>query len=190
MPWMAACQALQSMGFPRQEHWSGLPFSHPEDPSWPRDWTHTSCISCTGRQIPYHCTTWKGVRGNRREEWNKNASDVEWNTRGCNVEDQSRQVGAVTFWVCCWEITEEKLKGQWTWTHLDTSVRPVVEVKNHLCSVVEKPEEWLEATISGYFVEETRIESDWDFKRTRGVLHFISLFKDWRYWILFLEWWG
>ena len=25
--------------------------------SWPRDQTHISCISCTGRQIPYHCAT-------------------------------------------------------------------------------------------------------------------------------------
>ena len=24
---------------------------------WPRDWTHTSCISCTGRQILYHWAT-------------------------------------------------------------------------------------------------------------------------------------
>ena len=22
--------------------------------SWPRDWTHVSCISCTGRQVLYH----------------------------------------------------------------------------------------------------------------------------------------
>ena len=30
-PWTVACQAPQSMGFPRQEFWSGLPFSPPED---------------------------------------------------------------------------------------------------------------------------------------------------------------
>ena len=29
--------------------------------SWPRDQTHISCISCTGRQILYHCTTWKAL---------------------------------------------------------------------------------------------------------------------------------
>ena len=28
-PWTVACQARISMGFPRQEHWSGLPFSSP-----------------------------------------------------------------------------------------------------------------------------------------------------------------
>ena len=28
-PWTAACQAPMSMGFPRQEHWSGLPFLTP-----------------------------------------------------------------------------------------------------------------------------------------------------------------
>ena len=30
-PWMVACQAPRSMGFSRQECWSGLPFPSPED---------------------------------------------------------------------------------------------------------------------------------------------------------------
>ena len=30
-PWTVACQAPQSMGFPRQEYWSGLPFPFPRD---------------------------------------------------------------------------------------------------------------------------------------------------------------
>ena len=30
-PWTAACQAPLSMGFSRQEHWSGLPFPSPGD---------------------------------------------------------------------------------------------------------------------------------------------------------------
>ena len=30
-PWTVACQAPLSMGFPRQEYWSGLPFSSPGD---------------------------------------------------------------------------------------------------------------------------------------------------------------
>ena len=30
-PWTAARQAPLSMGFPRQEYWSGLPFPSPED---------------------------------------------------------------------------------------------------------------------------------------------------------------
>ena len=28
---------------------------------WPRDWTHISCVSCIGRQILYHCTTWEAL---------------------------------------------------------------------------------------------------------------------------------
>ena len=27
--------------------------------SWPRDWTHVSCISCIGRRIIYHWATWE-----------------------------------------------------------------------------------------------------------------------------------
>ena len=30
-PWTAACQAALSVGFPRQEYWSGLPFPAPGD---------------------------------------------------------------------------------------------------------------------------------------------------------------
>ena len=30
-PWTVACQAPLSMGFSRQEYWSGLPFASPED---------------------------------------------------------------------------------------------------------------------------------------------------------------
>ena len=35
-PWTVACQAPLSMGLPRQEHWSGLPFPSPGDPPDPR----------------------------------------------------------------------------------------------------------------------------------------------------------
>ena len=31
IPWTVVCQAPLSMGFPRQEHWSGLPFPPPGD---------------------------------------------------------------------------------------------------------------------------------------------------------------
>ena len=30
-PWTVACQALPSLGFSRQEYWSGLPFPSPGD---------------------------------------------------------------------------------------------------------------------------------------------------------------
>ena len=30
-PWSVACQALLSMGFPKQKYWSGLPFLSPRD---------------------------------------------------------------------------------------------------------------------------------------------------------------
>ena len=31
IPWTVACQAPLSVGFPRQEYWSGLPFLPPGD---------------------------------------------------------------------------------------------------------------------------------------------------------------
>ena len=46
-PWTAVCQVPLSMGFSRQEYWSGL---QPQ----PRDRICISYVSCTGRWILYH----------------------------------------------------------------------------------------------------------------------------------------
>ena len=43
IPLSVAHQASLSMGFLRQEYWSGLPFPSPGESSWPRDWTGVSC---------------------------------------------------------------------------------------------------------------------------------------------------
>ena len=58
--WTAACQALLSMEFFRQEYWSGLPFPPSEDllPARHRDWTQVSCI---GRWVLYHWATWEAL---------------------------------------------------------------------------------------------------------------------------------
>ena len=48
-PWTAAHQAPPSMGFSRQEYWSGVPFLSPGD--LPRDWTQVSHIVGRGFTI-------------------------------------------------------------------------------------------------------------------------------------------
>ena len=51
-PWTVACQAPLSMGFSRQEYWSGLPFPTPGDLLDPGIKTRVSSgISCIGRPI-------------------------------------------------------------------------------------------------------------------------------------------
>ena len=50
-PWTVALQASLSMGFPRQEYWSGFAVSSPRGFSWPRDQIYISCISCTAGVI-------------------------------------------------------------------------------------------------------------------------------------------
>ena len=45
-PWTLAHQAPLSMGFSRQEYWSGLPSLTSRGSSWPRGWTHVSCLLC------------------------------------------------------------------------------------------------------------------------------------------------
>ena len=49
-------QAPLSMGFLRQEYWSGLPFPFSRASSQPRDWTQASC---NGKWILYHWATWE-----------------------------------------------------------------------------------------------------------------------------------
>ena len=60
-PWTMAHQASLSMGFSRQEYWSGLPASS-RGSSPPRDRTHLSYIACIGRQVLYH---WRHLRSSR-----------------------------------------------------------------------------------------------------------------------------
>ena len=44
-PWTVAHQAPLSMGFPgKDREWVAISF--PRGSSWPRDWTHVSCIFC------------------------------------------------------------------------------------------------------------------------------------------------
>ena len=49
--WTVAHQAPLSLGFSRQEHWSGLPFPTPEDLPDPRIEPESSYVLCIGRQV-------------------------------------------------------------------------------------------------------------------------------------------
>ena len=57
-PWTVARQAPLSVGFPRQEYW-WVAISFSREASRPRDQTHISCVSCTGRRILYYCAIWE-----------------------------------------------------------------------------------------------------------------------------------
>ena len=60
--WTVAHQAPLALGFSRQSQcrmWVAI-FSS-RGSSWPRDWTHVSCVSCTDRWILYHWATWKAL---------------------------------------------------------------------------------------------------------------------------------
>ena len=44
-PWAAGCQLHLSIGFPRQEYQSRLPFPSPGESSWAMDWIGISCFA-------------------------------------------------------------------------------------------------------------------------------------------------
>ena len=51
--WTVAHQAPLSMGFSKQDYWSGLPFPPPRDlPN-----LGMQCVSCSGKRILHHCAT-------------------------------------------------------------------------------------------------------------------------------------
>ena len=52
--WTVALQVPLSMGFSRQEYWSGFPFPSPGESSQPRDQTHVCLYLLHCRQILYH----------------------------------------------------------------------------------------------------------------------------------------
>ena len=57
-PWAIALQVPRSVGFSRQECWSGC-ISSFKGISWLRDWTYISRISFTGKQMLNHWATWR-----------------------------------------------------------------------------------------------------------------------------------
>ena len=76
-------------GIFRQESWSGLLCP----PSWPRDQTRVSCVSCTGRWIPYWQRTWEAhlwwrwdyskevtLGRGASQESKKQAEEIQWET--------------------------------------------------------------------------------------------------------------
>ena len=60
-PWPVACQASLSIGFSRPEILEWVAISSSSGSSWPRDQTHVSCVSCTGREFFTTSTAWKAL---------------------------------------------------------------------------------------------------------------------------------
>ena len=84
------------MGFPRQEYWSGLPFSTPGDLPGPGI---KPCVSCNGRQILYHWAAWEP----KISESNLNPKSLEklpsfWNKKYIFKADQWAFFHQ--FWLC------------------------------------------------------------------------------------------
>ena len=76
MLWTVACQAYLSMGFPRQEYWSGLPFPSPGDLSDPGIKLISPALagvfftSSTTWEAPNHCLP-VGFLRNSTTPWQK-----------------------------------------------------------------------------------------------------------------------
>ena len=89
-PWTVAHQAPLPMGFPRQESWRELPISSSRDSSWPRDWTHISCI---GRWILYHWATSDALSKHNTSLYRNSLSQTPHNPTDIVVSDPRRPHG-------------------------------------------------------------------------------------------------
>ena len=76
-PWTVAHQAPLSMGFPRQEYWSGFPFLPPGDLPDPGMELAISYVSCIGRWGLYQCITWEAHYYDKQYLW---SVDCVWAT--------------------------------------------------------------------------------------------------------------
>ena len=61
-PWTTACQAPPSVGFSRQEYWSGLPFPPPGDVPDPGIGPESLASPALASGFFYHCATWEALR--------------------------------------------------------------------------------------------------------------------------------
>ena len=64
-PMTVVHQTPLSMEFSRQSILEWVAISSSRESSQPRDWTQVSNISCIGRRILYHCTTWEVIPKSR-----------------------------------------------------------------------------------------------------------------------------
>ena len=73
-PWTVAHQAPLSVGFPRQEYWSGrmVAISSSRESSQPSDRTWISCVSCNGEWILYYWSRGHKANTIQNNEW------IEW----------------------------------------------------------------------------------------------------------------
>ena len=96
-------QAPLSMGPPRQECWSGLPFPSPGGSSWLRDQTCIFCISCNGRWILRHCATWEAQTA--QEEKLR-----LYYLQPPSIQDKNFPKGQTSFF--CWTNIKENCRSQ------------------------------------------------------------------------------
>ena len=62
-PWTVADQAPPSMGFSRQEYWSGLPFPSPEDLPDPGIGLASLVLPAFAGRFFINCATWEVQKG-------------------------------------------------------------------------------------------------------------------------------
>ena len=99
-PWTVACQAPLSMGFPRQEYWSGLPFPPPGDLSDPGIKTLSPALAGIFLPLSYQGTGTKStstlILNSQSPEWQKiNAYCLHYPVCGIVIASRAKTPNAL-----------------------------------------------------------------------------------------------
>ena len=86
--WTVDLQTPLSVGFSRQEYWSGLLCPPPGGSSQPRDQTHVSCVSYTGRRVLCHSRHLGSLMG-LLLSFNKRPDVDGWDSRVCSCPTEA-----------------------------------------------------------------------------------------------------
>ena len=146
-PWTVAHQVRLSIGFPRQEYWSGLPFPSPGD--FPDPGIEPGLYRLSHQGIP-RILEWVAISSSRESSWSRDQ------TQGCCVSciarwalDHSRHLypavqfsrSGVSDSATPWTAAQQaslSITNSWTWLKL-TSIKSVMPSNPHPLSSPSPP---------------------------------------------------
>ena len=145
--WTVAHQAPPSMGFSKILEWVAMPSSR--GPSQPRDQTHVSYISCTGKWAPYHWSHLGKISVNTVSSWYSSAQSFQTASISSRIKSKvymkyTKQKGAhsllarfqlkSTIWSYCKYVVNHKEEWARIWIISHTNLKRNTRQKKKMCA--------------------------------------------------------
>ena len=118
-PWTVAHQASLSIGFSRQESWSGLPFPSPGDlPNPGIEAASLMSPACIGRWVLYHWATWEALQPFTQREITSLRLKIA--PLQCHQEGHGKPLCRVRYRFSLNSILTLSTVSVWTWVWVDS----------------------------------------------------------------------